>query len=161
MYKRVRIQNFRGLRDLTIDDLGRVNLIVGENGAGKTSLLEALYLFQGAGSPALTFPLAITRGFQFVPQTADLVWHLLFPDASADRPIEIEALAEDGKQTALRITLNREPIEQFLSNGGHADSSAIGRISPHSCAVNARELGAASLALAPLTRTPAKGLATR
>jgi hypothetical protein len=44
MYKSIHIQNFRGLRDLRIDDLGRVNLIVGANNVGKTSVLEALCL---------------------------------------------------------------------------------------------------------------------
>lgn len=127
MYKRVRIRNFRGLRDLTIDDLGRVNLIVGENGAGKTSLLEALYLFRGAGSPALTFPLATSRGFQFMPQSAELVWHLLFPEASTDQQIRIEASGWDGTESALEITSSREPIEQFLTNGGHIDGAGIGR----------------------------------
>jgi AAA15 family ATPase/GTPase len=38
------IQNYRGFRDLHIDNLARVNLIVGMNNSGKTSLLEAIYL---------------------------------------------------------------------------------------------------------------------
>lgn len=44
MYKSIQIQNFRGLRDLRIEDLGRVNLLVGANNVGKTSVLEALAL---------------------------------------------------------------------------------------------------------------------
>ena len=46
MYESIRIQNFRGIEDLTITDLGRVNLIVGANNAGKTSVLEALALLR-------------------------------------------------------------------------------------------------------------------
>lgn len=41
----LRIQNFRTFEDLTIDRLGRVNLIVGENNVGKTALLEALWIW--------------------------------------------------------------------------------------------------------------------
>lgn len=44
MYKSIRIQNFRGIKDLEIHDLGRVNLIVGANNVGKSSVLEALSL---------------------------------------------------------------------------------------------------------------------
>ena len=44
MYESIRIQNFRGLKDLTIENLGRVNLLVGANNVGKTSVLEALSL---------------------------------------------------------------------------------------------------------------------
>ncbi|GAC1393566.1 MAG: hypothetical protein NVS4B11_00190 [Ktedonobacteraceae bacterium] len=36
------IRNFRGFHHLQIERLGRVNLIVGKNNIGKTSLLEAL-----------------------------------------------------------------------------------------------------------------------
>lgn len=39
------IKGFRSLNGLSLKDLGRLNVIVGRNGSGKTSLLEALYLF--------------------------------------------------------------------------------------------------------------------
>jgi energy-coupling factor transporter ATP-binding protein EcfA2 len=39
------IRRFRGLQDLTLDDLGRVNLLVGPNDSGKTSILEAIAIF--------------------------------------------------------------------------------------------------------------------
>ncbi|MDQ2100687.1 MAG: AAA family ATPase [Tychonema bourrellyi B0820] len=36
------IHRFRGLRDLTLQDLGQINLLVGGNNSGKTSVLEAI-----------------------------------------------------------------------------------------------------------------------
>ncbi|MBB4635406.1 AAA family ATPase [Longimicrobium terrae] len=39
------VEGFRAIRHLTLPELGRVNLIVGTNNAGKSSLLEALELF--------------------------------------------------------------------------------------------------------------------
>src|ERR1017187_3457775 len=42
---RLTIGKFRGLRDLPLDDLGRVNLLVGPNNSGKTSILEAIWIF--------------------------------------------------------------------------------------------------------------------
>ena len=39
------IGRFRGLRDLRIENLGQINLFVGNNNSGKTSVLEALSLF--------------------------------------------------------------------------------------------------------------------
>ncbi len=38
----VEIDGFRGLRSLNLKDLGRVNILVGSNNCGKTSVLEAL-----------------------------------------------------------------------------------------------------------------------
>ena len=40
----VHVQRYRGLDGLVLDDLKRINLIAGVNNAGKTSLLEAIYL---------------------------------------------------------------------------------------------------------------------
>ncbi len=43
-FSRIGIESYRGIDGLTLDAPGRVNLIVGVNNAGKTSLLEAIYL---------------------------------------------------------------------------------------------------------------------
>ncbi len=47
------IHNFRGFKHLQIERLRRVNLIVGKNNIGKSSLLEALELYAHNGDPAL------------------------------------------------------------------------------------------------------------
>ena len=39
------IRDFRAFRDLKIEHLGRINLLVGKNNVGKTSLLEALRMY--------------------------------------------------------------------------------------------------------------------
>jgi predicted ATP-dependent endonuclease of OLD family len=40
--EKLSIHAFRQLRDVTFHDLGRVNLLVGVNNSGKTSVLEAI-----------------------------------------------------------------------------------------------------------------------
>lgn len=47
------IRNFRGFNHLQIERLARVNLIVGKNNVGKSSLLEAIELYAHRGSPIL------------------------------------------------------------------------------------------------------------
>ncbi len=47
------IRGFRGFRHLQIERLGRVNLIVGKNNVGKSSLLEALELYALRGYPSV------------------------------------------------------------------------------------------------------------
>jgi len=55
------IRNFRGFRHLQIERLGRVNLIVGKNNVGKSSLLEALQLYTRRGSPKLIWEILEAR----------------------------------------------------------------------------------------------------
>lgn len=44
--KKIKIDTFRGISDLDINDLSHVNLIVGDNNCGKTSILEAIQLLR-------------------------------------------------------------------------------------------------------------------
>lgn len=43
-FSRIQVKGYRGIDGLVLDEPGRINLIVGMNNAGKTSLLEAIYL---------------------------------------------------------------------------------------------------------------------
>ncbi|KYC35577.1 hypothetical protein WA1_07065 [Scytonema hofmannii PCC 7110] len=49
MLRDINILNYRCFKDFYIDNLARVNLIVGMNNSGKTSLLEAIYLLVNQG----------------------------------------------------------------------------------------------------------------
>ena len=43
------VTNFRNLKDVSLQNLGRITLIAGKNGVGKTALLESLWLLNGPG----------------------------------------------------------------------------------------------------------------
>jgi AAA15 family ATPase/GTPase len=47
------IKNFRMLEDFTVEKLGRVNLIVGKNNSGKSTVLEALRIYAGNANQEL------------------------------------------------------------------------------------------------------------
>ena len=49
MFQSLDIQHFRGFGKLALEGLGRVNLVVGKNNTGKTSLLEAITLLADPG----------------------------------------------------------------------------------------------------------------
>lgn len=53
MLSNLRIKNFRMLEDLEIAKLGRVNLIVGKNNSGKSTILEALRIYAGKANTRL------------------------------------------------------------------------------------------------------------
>jgi hypothetical protein len=48
--RQLHIQNFRALRDYRMNDLSRVNLLVGTNNCGKTSVLEAIHVLSAPGA---------------------------------------------------------------------------------------------------------------
>lgn len=51
--KYIEINNFRGIDHLRINDFSRVNILVGQNNSGKTSVLECLLLMMGMANPDL------------------------------------------------------------------------------------------------------------
>lgn len=53
MLDSIGIKNFRSLADFSVARLGRLNLIVGKNNSGKSSVLEALRIYAGNGQREL------------------------------------------------------------------------------------------------------------
>ena len=53
MINSIEISNFKGFKKLTIPKLGKLNLIVGKNNSGKSSLLEALMIYASGGSESI------------------------------------------------------------------------------------------------------------
>jgi hypothetical protein len=62
MLEDIVIRNYRSLRNLTLPSLGRVNLIVGKNNGGKTTLLEAIRVFCARGNFSELNEIATARG---------------------------------------------------------------------------------------------------
>ena len=68
MYSSIRIAGYRGLKSFRLTDLGRVNLLVGANNSGKTSILECIELLRSAGSPNVLHAVLSRRGeWGFLP----------------------------------------------------------------------------------------------
>jgi len=61
LINKLQIERFRGVRDLSIDRLSQINLIVGDNNCGKTSLLEAIHLLRAPGSLANIYTIVKLR----------------------------------------------------------------------------------------------------
>lgn len=63
MLRTLRIENYKSLRDVSVE-LGRFNIVIGSNGAGKTNLLEALGLLGCAASGRVDDESLIKRGIR-------------------------------------------------------------------------------------------------
>lgn len=61
MLERIHIENYRALRDFEIDGLAPINLLGGRNGAGKTTVLEALFFALGSHQGEIALNRYVTR----------------------------------------------------------------------------------------------------
>lgn len=62
MFSRLRIAGFRGFSELHLEGLSRVNLLVGTNNCGKTSVLEAISILATPGSVSQLWSALSRRG---------------------------------------------------------------------------------------------------
>jgi predicted ATPase len=62
MISSISIRGYRGFVDFEMSGLERVNLVVGTNNSGKTSVLEAIYLLASRGDPLALWGLLWRRG---------------------------------------------------------------------------------------------------
>ena len=111
MLSEIQVKNYRGIDDLNIRTLGRVNLIAGRNNSGKTALLESIFLLSGWGNPDLAVRVNAFRGVDFGSMSAnavrDYLWKPLFSNFSVDRTISISGRFEPLGQHSLDITLKK------------------------------------------------------
>ncbi len=102
MYKSFSVKNFRGFHDLLVEPLARVNLIAGKNNVGKTALLEALFIFQGALNPELPVRMNAWRD---VPPSKEPIegWGPLFRNFDLGGPIRISSVDLEDRTRKLVI----------------------------------------------------------
>ena len=95
MYSSIRISGYRGLDSFTMEGLGRINLLVGTNNCGKTSILECIELLRSSGNRLVLSTILGRRGEWGFIGDEDGRAHLdvthLFANRELRRDIEIEA----------------------------------------------------------------------
>jgi len=88
--RRIVIKNFRSLKDVTLDDLGDLNVLIGANSSDKSNLLEGLMLFFSQ------FDAAPSRNLGVI---SDYIWF----DRNSDNPIEFNFRFEVSREELSRM----------------------------------------------------------
>ncbi len=86
MYKKIKIENFRGMANLELNDPQQFNLFVGKNNCGKTSLLESIFLLTGPTNVDLPVRINFFRGYHL---SGEYSWELLFNKMETHSPIRL------------------------------------------------------------------------
>ncbi len=112
MFTSLSVRNFRVFGALRVVGLSRVNLIVGRNNVGKTSLLEALFLLSGGGNPQMALNSNVIRGaaenvtISGPPNTLrETYWKPMFFGLDTGTTIEIDGQHTEHGSLGLRILL--------------------------------------------------------
>lgn len=104
MYKKLTIENFRGIKSASFDDLRQFNIIIGKNNSSKTSILESIYLLCGPTNTELLTQTNRHRNFHMV--FADLL-RVFFYRLDINKNIKFTAeLDTYNEKRSLEIKMN-------------------------------------------------------
>jgi predicted ATPase len=99
MITELEIRNYKSIRALTLP-LGRVNVFIGENGAGKSNILEVIALAAAAAADKLDHEFLSSRGIRV---TSPEFMRPAFPDADPLVPIEIAVKTGDDRNITFQL----------------------------------------------------------
>lgn len=120
MLQDLHIKGFKVFRDLHLTDLSRVTLIGGKNNVGKTSLLEAIFLFYDTADPGMFFRHLNWRGVEAPLTDAEALFTPIFCGFNTSNGISF-AVRDGIFNVTMHVTFN--PATQKAVN---VDVSATG-----------------------------------
>ena len=103
-FKNLEITNFRGIDHLKIDDFSRVNVFLGQNNSGKSSVLEAIALLMGMSNPDMPQAINAVRARKPFSNFIDIQY--LFNNLDVATPPILNAENTDGGSRHLKLGLS-------------------------------------------------------
>lgn len=118
----IEISNYKSIEKAVID-LGRINVFIGENGAGKSNILEAIALACAADAGKLDNEFLIARGIRV---TEPEFMQSAFDENTDHKPIDLTMIAEEGGRFSYSLTNDGKPYSTWacstnVSSGGSSD----------------------------------------
>ena len=98
-YKNITIRNYRGIEELTLGFSPHFNLLIGDNGVGKTSVLESLSILSGVNNPPILFRGQNARG---IPVLSEEDLKSMF---RGDGPIVYEGEFHSGQHRSMTVEI--------------------------------------------------------
>ncbi len=107
MLKAIEIQNYKSIRKLKIN-LGRVNLLIGENGCGKSNIIESVCIAAAAEADKLDNNFLTSRGIRV---TSPILMRSNFNESDSCEPVVIELTNFEDERVSYRL----QNLNEFYS----------------------------------------------
>ncbi|MEZ2237915.1 AAA family ATPase [Microcoleus sp.] len=111
MLKEVRIKNYKSIHKLKLE-LGRVTILIGENGCGKSNILEAIALASAAADDKLDNEFLASRGIRV---TDPQLMRSAFEIENLDKEIKIDIKENDGADFSCILHNDNSPYSQWVN----------------------------------------------
>lgn len=137
MLKSLKIENFRGFKSFELQQIGRINLLVGSNNSGKTSILEAIHLLYSRANLTSLKEQMLKRGEILVPEEQQEEYNLGAPNLfhnyliREEDKLSIQGEDQDGFQVNFSINLTNESVSDssyFIGKAERKDEEITSQV---------------------------------
>ena len=119
MFTKLEIENYKSMKKVKLDNLEQINIFVGKNEVGKTTILEAIYLMIAPSNPSLAIKV---NKFRNLNQIDENFWTLLFNNLNLNNSVNLKVSVKNPNETRnLTIT----PYYKTSNDINTIDSSEI------------------------------------
>jgi predicted ATPase len=116
MLKEVRIENYKSIHKLKLE-LGRVTVLIGENGCGKSNILEAIALASAAANDKLDNEFLAARGIRV---TEPQLMRSAFAKDNFTKEIKIDLTGNEKHEFSCILQNNNSPYSKWLNQRDHS-----------------------------------------
>jgi AAA15 family ATPase/GTPase len=109
MIKEIRIENFKSVQSLKLE-LGRITVLIGENGGGKSNILEAIALASAAITDKLDNEFLAARGIRV---TEPQLMRAAFDAKHTDKEIKLYIETDKGDKIDFNLHNDNKPYSQW------------------------------------------------
>ena len=112
MLETIRIENYKSIEKLDLP-LGRINVFIGENGAGKSNILEAIALAGAAQARKLDNEFLTSRGIRV---SGPELMRSAFKEGKASEPIKVSTKLTGGSEFRYALTNDNQPYSTWQNS---------------------------------------------
>ncbi|HBK98017.1 MAG TPA: chromosome segregation protein SMC [Microcoleaceae bacterium UBA10368] len=121
MIGEVRIENYKSIQKLKLE-LGRVTVLIGENGCGKSNILEAIALASAAADDKLDNEFLASRGIRV---TEPRFMRSAFEKENLVKDIKIDIIGNDEEKFSCILHNDNSPYSQWKNKKWHVSETLL------------------------------------